>query len=162
MRCGWLRRPADSCPLAQVAVEGAPLPAGAANFDDLIALLSVDVADWVVRPGDTLDVALSWQGLDTLTEDYTVFVHLLDAADRIVGQVDSWPVQGTYPTSRWRPGTPISDRYSIAVTADAAPGRYRLEIGWYLLSTMRRLTVLGPDGMARDDRVLLEGVVVPE
>lgn len=162
MRCGWLRRLADSCPLARVAVEGTPLPAGAANFDDLIALLSVDVADWVVRPGDTLDVALTWQALDTLTEDYTVFVHVLDAADRIVGQVDSWPVQGTYPTSRWRPGTPISDGYSIAVAADAAPGRYRLEIGWYLLSTMRRLTVLGPDGMARDDRVLLEGVVVPE
>ncbi len=162
LRCGWLRPPAESCSLAQLVVEGAPLPAGAVNFDDLIALLSTDIHDLEPQPGGTLDVTFEWQALTPVTEDYTVFVHLLDAADKIVGQVDAWPVHGTYPTSQWLPGGTITDRHTIAVGHDAVPGPYRLEIGWYLLSTMRRLNVLDPAGNVTDDRVLLEGLAIPE
>ena len=162
LRCGWLRPPAESCSLAQLVVEGAPLPAGAVNFDDLIALLSTDIHELEPQPGGTLGVTLVWQALAPVTEDYTVFAHLLDAADKIVGQVDAWPVQGTYPTSQWLPGRTVTDRHTIAVGHDAAPGPYRLEIGWYLLSTMRRLNVLDPVGNVTDDRVLLEGLAIPE
>jgi hypothetical protein len=146
--------------LAKITVQGAPLPAGATNFDDLIALLSVDVADLALGPGGTLDVTLNWQALAPIPQDYTLFLHLLDAADRIVGQIDSWPVEGTYPTSQWPTGTPILDRYSIPIAPDAAPGAYRLEIGWYLLETMKRLDVLASDGTPVDNRVLLDGFVV--
>ncbi len=161
LHCGWLRPPAESCSLAQVVVRGAPLPAGAVNFDDLIGLLSTDIPDLELQPGGTLGVTLVWQALAPIAEDYTVFVHLLGAGDKIVGQVDAWPVQGTYPTSQWLPGRTVADRHAIVVSHDAVPGPYRLEIGWYLLGTMRRLHVLDPVGNATDDRVLLEGLAIP-
>jgi hypothetical protein len=142
-------------------VREAPLPAGAVNFDDLIGLLSTDISDLELQPGGTLGVTLVWQALAPIAEDYTVFVHLLGAGDKIVGQVDAWPVQGTYPTSQWLPGRTVTDRHTIVVGHDAVPGPYRLEIGWYLLGTMRRLHVLDPAGNATDDRVLLEGLAIP-
>jgi hypothetical protein len=156
MRCGWPAQLVNSCPLAQVTIQGAPLPAGATNFDDLIALLSTDV----VQTGGVFDVTLTWQALAPIAQDYTLFLHVLDAADRIVGQVDAWPVQGTFPTSQWLAGVPITDRYHIPIVPDAVPGAYRLEIGWYLLDTMKRLDVLAADGDAVDDRILLEGFVI--
>jgi hypothetical protein len=160
VRCGWPARNSTRCPLTEITVQGAPLPTGATNFDDLIALLSADVANLVLRPGGTLDVTLTWQALAPISQDYTLFLHLLDAADRIVGQIDAWPVQGTFPTSQWPAGTPIPDRYSIPIKLDAAPGAYRLEIGWYLLETMKRLDVLAADGAAVNNRVLLDGFVI--
>jgi hypothetical protein len=156
MRCGWPAQLVINCPLAQVTIQGAPLPAGATNFDDLIALLSTDV----VQTGGVLDVTLTWQALAPIAQDYTLFLHVLDAADWIVGQVDAWPVQGTFPTSQWLAGVPITDRYHIPIAPDAVPGAYRLEIGWYLLDTMKRLDVLAADGNAVDDRILLEGFVI--
>jgi hypothetical protein len=160
MRCGWLARPAVSCPLAEVAVLGAPLPAGAVNFQDLVALHSTQVASYVLQPGGTLEVTLTWQALAPIEDDYTVFLHVLDAADGIDGQVDAWPVQGTYPTSQWSAGEIITDPYRIPIAPDAAPGVYRLEVGWYLLGTMRRLNVLSAGGEVVADRVLIEGFVV--
>jgi hypothetical protein len=160
MRCGWLARPAASCPLAEVAVQGGPLPAGAVNFQDLVALLSTDIATYALQPGGTLEVTLTWQALAPMEEDYTVFLHVLDSADWIAGQVDAWPVQGTYPTSQWPAGEIITDTYRIAIDPDAAPGAYRLEIGWYLLGTMRRLNVVAAGGETLDDRVLMEGLVI--
>jgi hypothetical protein len=160
MRCGWLARPALSCPLAEVSVLGAPLPAGAINFQDLVALRATQVASYTLRPGGTLEVTLTWQALAPIEDDYTVFLHVLDPADRIVGQVDAWPVQGTYPTSQWPVGEIITDPYRIRIASDAAPGAYRLEVGWYLLGTMRRLNVLSAEGEAVEDRVLMEGFVV--
>ena len=56
---------------------------------------------------------MSWQALAPLEEDYTVFVQVLDSEDNIVGQVDSWPVQGTFPTGRWQPGEVVEDPYLV-------------------------------------------------
>ncbi len=129
------------------------LPAGAANFDDRVALLAVAVdADGLV-PGGQLPVTLTWQGLAPMTENYTVFVQVLDAADRLVGQVDAWPVQGTFPTSQWTPGEVVRDPYLVQLAAELPPGDYRLHVGLYLLATMARLPVLDASGTAVDDKV---------
>jgi hypothetical protein len=161
LRCGWLQGLATSCPLGTITVSSAPLPPGAVNFADLIALLEVELPDPVLRPGGTLDVTLIWKALGPIGDNYTAFLHILDEADQIVGQVDAWPIQGTYATSQWTPGETVRDPYRIPVAPDAAPGRYRLEIGWYLLGTMRRLNVVDSAGMAIDDRVLLENLLLP-
>ena len=115
-----------------------------------------------MQPGGELVVELQWQPLAQMDEDYTRFVHVLDAADHIVGQLDSWPVQGTWPTSQWSSGTEVTDVVQLFIEPDASPGPYRLEVGWYLLETMQRVPVLNDDGAPVDDRVLLEGLVVPE
>lgn len=150
--CGWLAWPTTGCVVAEIAISGAPLANGATNFDDRIALLGVDVADESFAPGGKLPVILTWQGLAEMNEDYTVFVQVLDAADRIVGQMDAWPVQGTRPTSTWQPGDTIIDPYNVQLSPDLPPGDYRLHVGLYLLATGQRLSVLDSMGNAVDDK----------
>lgn len=155
--CGWLKMPTTGCAVAEIDISGIPLPDGATNFDDRIALLDMEV-DWgAFTPGGRLPVTLTWQGLAGMSEDYTVFVQVLDAADQIVGQVDAWPVQGTRPTSTWRPGEIVVDPYIVQLNPDippVSPGDiYRLHVGLYLLATGQRLPVVDGAGNAVDDKV---------
>jgi hypothetical protein len=160
--CGWLAPQPGICELAAIEVSGVALPAGATNFADKIALLDVEASKTILQPGGLLPVTLTWQGLAPLTADYTVFVQVVDEQDRIVGQVDSWPLQGTYPTSQWRPGVVVRDPYEIRLEPELPPGNYRLLVGWYLLATRQRLPVLDESGTPVEDRVVLPGFVVPE
>jgi hypothetical protein len=160
--CGWLAPRAGSCPLARVEVSGVALPQSATNFGDRIALLHVAVPQTTLQPGALLPVTLTWQPLAPLSEDYTVFVQVVDEQDRIVGQVDSWPLQGTYPTSQWRPGEVIRDPYSIRLQEPLPAGNYRLLAGFYLLATGQRLPVLDASGAPIDDKSVLPGLVVPD
>lgn len=158
--CGWLAPLTAGCSLGEVQVEGAPLPDGATNFDDQAALLQVDIPQTELQPGGQLAVSLRWQALAQMTEDYTVFVQVLDAQDRLVGQVDSWPVQGTFPTSQWTPGETISDPYLVQLSSDLPPGDYRLNIGLYLLATLQRLPVVDSSGVVVDDKLEVGGLTV--
>jgi hypothetical protein len=160
--CGWLARPTTGCVLGQVEVSGLALPEGSTNFGDKIALLSVSIPNPELQPGGQWAVSLRWQALAPIEENYTVFVQMLDAEDRIVGQVDSWPLQGTLPTGQWQQGEVINDPYSVQLANDMPPGAYRLNVGWYLLETLRRLPVLDQSGLAIDDKVVLPGLSVPD
>ncbi|MBP6015571.1 MAG: DUF2723 domain-containing protein [Candidatus Promineofilum sp.] len=157
--CGWLRRPTTGCIVAEIIISGAALPEGATNFDDKIALLDVTVETAGLTPGGQLLVTLTWRALTKMSEDYTVFVQVLDAADRIVGQVDAWPVQGTRPTGDWRPGEDIVDPYVVQLSPDMQPGDYRVIVGLYLLATGQRLPVIDDAGHAVDDRVVISVIL---
>jgi hypothetical protein len=161
-RCGWLRGASEGCPLTQVEMSGVPLPDGAINFDDRIALLGIDIADYELQPGGVLDVTLDWQSLAPMGEDYTLFLQVLDGQDRIVGQVDSWPLQGTLPTSAWPAGERITDRHQVQLNPELPAGAYRLAVGWYLLATLQRLPVLDSAGSMVDDRHIVSGLSVAE
>ncbi len=54
-------------------------------------------------------IVLEWSTYATLNADYTTFVQVLDAEDRILAQVDRQPQHGDAPTSTWRAGDRISD-----------------------------------------------------
>ena len=156
--CGWLASPTSGCVLGEVTISGVPLPQDAANFDDKIALLSIDLPAEPLQAGGTLPVQLRWQGLADMAQDYTVFLQVLDDQDQIVGQVDAWPLQGTYPTSRWQAGEIVDDVYEIQLSGDRPPGNYRLQAGFYLLATLRRLPVLDAQGQPVDDKVRVSGL----
>lgn len=159
-RCRWLATPSAGCSLGRIDVQGVALAEGAANYADTIALLEVDVSDATLEAGGRLGVTLTWQALAPISEDYTVFVQVVDAQDQIVGQVDSWPLHGTYPTSQWRAGEVVQDGYQIQLPGELEPGRYRLLVGWYLLATQQRLPVVDESGAAVDDRVVIPGLTV--
>jgi hypothetical protein len=159
--CGWLSRKTAGCVLGRVEVSDLQVPEGASNFADKIALISVELPEKILQPGGQVPVHLTWQALTSIDEDYTVFVQILDENDRIAGQVDSWPVQGTYPTSQWQTGEEIKDPYLVWLKGDLPPGEYRLNVGLYLLETLRRLPVLGEDGAPIDDKVEAPGLVIP-
>ena len=160
--CGWLRPASHFCVLGQVEVSGVPLPERAVNFNDQIALLDIELEPATLIPGGQLNLVLHWQGLAPMNQDYTVFVQVLDDQERIVGQIDAWPRQGTFPTSQWSPGATVRDPHQLWLDGDMPPGRYRLYVGWYLLADLRRLPVLDRAGAPVDDKFVYPDLRVEE
>lgn len=112
------------------------------NFANQIALVGYD-APKQISPGGAMSVKLNWRALTSMTDDYTVFVHLVDANGNIIAQKDDQPQSGTYPTSFWDVGETIADEYVLAIPRDTAPGDYKIEIGVYRASDGTRLDIEG-------------------
>jgi len=74
------------------------------------------------------EIRLTWSAERTIHENYTVFLHALDADGKIVGQIDRWPQDGAYPTSTWRRGNCVVDTYTFA---ELAPSWERIVLGLY-------------------------------
>jgi hypothetical protein len=107
-----------------------------------------------VRPGASVDVTLYWGALQPLAENYTVFVHLLDAQGHLVASHDGMPMMGRYPTGAWLPGDIVPDTHHIALDAGLAPGTYRLQVGMYPWPSLERLPVWDAQGAAQPERVV--------
>lgn len=128
--------------------------------------LEMHWADGIVLAGyslhpQTLTLTLYWRATDTSSQDYTVFVHLLDESGAPRGQGDGPPVGGDYPTSFWEPGEVITDKHRVDVDADAPPGSYRLAVGLYRLADGTRLAVWDAAGTPQpDNRVILPVEIV--
>jgi hypothetical protein len=159
-RCGWLAPLTPVCELPPIALNDAAVAEGAIVFDNQIVLRQAKIETSEAGAGDVIRVVLQWQSLKTITEDYTVFVHLLGPDGQVYGQVDYWPVGGTLGTSQWRPGQIIDDPYLVTLMPDAPPGEYEAEIGLYLLETLARLSVVNGEGVPIDDKVLVSGLRV--
>jgi hypothetical protein len=137
-----------------------------ASFGGQVALLGYAVEGeaaeglTTVESGQTLQLTLYWQARQPPDKSYTVFVHLVGAGERIVGQQDSVPVGGTYPTTLWVPGEIVVDEYALTVKPEAPAGRYRLAVGLYDATTSTRLLVSDAAGIASPDgRVWLDSVI---
>ena len=156
--CGWLAPSRDACPMTELEILAAR--GGLANFGDRVLLLDAEVEKDTATPGELIPVRLRWRGLRPLEDDYTVFVHLVGPDGRLRGQVDSWPVQGSYPTSQWSPGRDVADGYDVRLDGDAPTGDYRVEVGWYLLETMERLQVLDKAGEPMADSFVVGRLTV--
>ena len=157
-RCSWLGRLTATCAVGVVQVQ--PVHEGIADFDGRVLLLSAEVGAEMIDPGGTVPVTLRWRGLQDMEEDYTVTVQLLGPDGRLHGQVDAWPVQGTFPTSQWVPGQVVTDPYQVLLAGDAPPGRYQVVVGWYLLRTMERLPVVNEAGRAIADHAVVGELLV--
>ena len=90
-------------------------------------------------------VKLFWRALKTIDEDYTVFVHLVDANGKIIAQKDDQPQRGAYPTSFWDAGEVIGDEHALTIPRDALSGTYQVEVGIYRVSDGARLPVRDGD-----------------
>jgi len=102
-----------------------------ANFADRIELLGYDLDVHSVEPGQTIHLALYWKALREMEKNYTVFTHLLGEDGRIYGQHDKIAASETYPTSHWRTGTIVRDKFKLTVLSEAPPGKYVIEVGLY-------------------------------
>jgi hypothetical protein len=145
-----------------------------ANLGGQTELLGYDLDSDQLQACEAVHLTLYWRALDEMEVSYTVFVHLINKEDRIWGQRDSVPGNGTLPTTGWVKGEVIADEYEFTIRPDAPPGEYLIEIGLYDAQTGQRLPVLSkacpepsqrveepvPGGMAQEDRILLNEVIV--
>ena len=105
-------------------------------------------------PGEALDVTLYWEAQSPPVENYTVFVHLVDADGQVVAAHDGMPGENSFPTRAWPPGQLVSDNHQLDLLPDLAPGTYQVNVGLYLLETGERLPVRDASGMEQVDRTL--------
>jgi hypothetical protein len=89
-------------------------------------------------------VVLYWQARATISEDYSLFVHWLDASGHVLAQSDAMPNAGHSPTTLWRVGDVVRDVHILPPNAAAhhngiPNGVHSVHLGIYLLSTLERL-----------------------
>jgi len=99
----------------------------------------------VVQPAaDRLAVQLSWSAARPVGANYGVSLRLFDASGQIRVSLDTQPGYGFLPTSLWRPGEMVVDRYTLALPEDLPAGDgNHLEVLLYPVPT------LAPIGQAR-------------
>ncbi len=128
----------------------------AINFGGLIELMG-----YTLTPvSDGMKVTLFWRATASSVQDYTAFVHVVNADDQIVAQVDMQPLDGRYPTSVWSPGELIVEERTVSPIPG---GAYRIFVGWYWHHEggWERLSVASERSSSAPDRALLETIRLP-
>jgi MFS family permease len=115
-----------------------------ADFMDKVTLLGYETHP--APSSAALSLTLYWRARAPMTVDYTVFLHVVDEAGKVVAQGDAPPVAGHYPTHWWDPGEVVADKHTIPLPEDLRPGDYRVLIGVYSPATGERLPRAGASG----------------
>ncbi len=148
--------PTGPVPIGQPAVRQPASLAGG------VRLHGFSLSPAALRPGQTLRVTLFWSAERALPTSSSVFVQVLDAADRVVAQHDGVPVEGRCPTTTWGPEGPLADEHTLTLPPTLAPGVYRLIAGLYSPFTGQRLTVQeGPRDRTSAGSILLAPLASP-
>lgn len=110
------------------------------DYGGKVRLLGCDVQPTVVEPGEKVVVTLYWQALQAMEEDYIVYVHLFGQRGEKIGQRDTYPGLGRFPTSLWRPGDVFADPIAVPIQSEAGrPVLATVEAGLYVRKTKERL-----------------------
>jgi 4-amino-4-deoxy-L-arabinose transferase-like glycosyltransferase len=126
-----------------------------------VSLLGYRVEQRNVEPGALLWIDGCWSTDEKIAEDYIVFIQLLTENDLIAAQKDTYHGLGTFPTSKWRPGTMFCDRYPLRLR-DTSPARStsQVAIGLYRASG-ERLQVQS-DGKSSGDNFRFAGPAITD
>ncbi len=125
-----------------------------AKVGDTIRLLGFEPVG-ALSPGSTLDLSLYWEATGAPSENYVVFVHLLNAAGDLVVGHDGQPFGGRYPTQAWLSGDIVPDVHSLSLGAEVPLGTYRLQVGMYRWPSLERLPIWDSQGVEQPDRVII-------
>jgi len=103
-----------------------------ANFANQVKLLGYDLPERQVEAGQGFPVTMYWQAPPNLPPqtNFIQFNQLLDYSGALRGGYDRLPLED-YSTLLWAPGEIVSDGYVVPVDADAPPGEYYLNVGYY-------------------------------
>ncbi|MBN1259691.1 MAG: glycosyltransferase family 39 protein, partial [Anaerolineae bacterium] len=147
--------------LNTVAASTVPLPL---TYDDEVQLLSAEIRQRRLAPGETFEVHACWTTRRPINSDYTVFLQLLGPENLIVAERRTYPGLGRFPTSLWPVGRAFCDNYRMEVgTWAPQPMVYRLEIGLFTAEHNRRLQARDEQGQAIDPPIVTQvAVVAPE
>lgn len=125
------------------------------RLENNIALLAFDLPRMQARPGEEVPVILYWQALDPVSENLSVFVHLLGPNGRLWGQSDALN-PADFPTTRWLFDRLMRDEHVAALQPDAPPGMYTVRAGLWDRYAGVRMHVLDENGQIIDQ----DGVVL--
>ncbi len=81
--------------------------------------------------GTILRVALYWELLEEMDQNYTVFVHAITNDETVIGQHDSWPADTHRPTSVLPAGEKVRDVHYLTLEKAVAVDDLSLRVGLY-------------------------------
>ncbi len=141
-------------------LEPPPAPdSWAAELGDHIALVNATIRPAQTTAGQRVQVLVRWYvPVGAPERDYTTLIHLGPPDAPPLSTGDSPPLGGAYPTSAWRNGETIDDRYFLLIPGGLAPGPYPVWIGLYDPATGQRLPVV-VEGELQPNGVYLAGWV---
>lgn len=104
-------------------------------FNDELRLIGVEVPPGPYRATETVPVTAYWEVLQAVPVNYSVFIHLYgNGGQTTLGQLDTYPGLGAWPTTLLAPGDVLRDTYPVplSVAAEAAaPARLQVAVGLY-------------------------------
>jgi len=116
-------------------------------YGDGARLIGISLDRTSVSPGDWLNMTLCWVAVRPMTNNYTLFVHLLGRENLVIGARNTWPGLGRFPTSLWPVGQAFCDVTPVRVETWAdAPELYSIEAGLYDAKTDDRLEAANESG----------------
>jgi len=127
-------------------------------FEDGIMLLGLEAR---LLSSDTILLRLEWSTGSPLSENYSVFTHLIRPDGGLAAQHDSWPAVGSRPTSSWQTGERIVDYHWLDLPPGSPSGTYEVRVGLYQTETLQRLQLLEPM-QAEGDSVTLHLSLRPQ
>jgi len=118
----------------------------AADFADQFALVGCGLARQQVEYRQEVGIALQWRLLQRTTQDYYLFVRLVDAQGEVWGQRDGPLTDSTLTrTSAWQETSSHLCYDTIPLVPGIPPGQYWLVLGLYRLDDLARLTIVAAD-----------------
>ncbi|MCP4423320.1 MAG: hypothetical protein GY803_02400 [Chloroflexi bacterium] len=125
------------------------------SFNNEIGLVGFGLNKTAVAPGDSVTLSFLWRSLDEkMTQDYTMFVHLLDEDGRLLTQHDAPPQNK--PTSAWLRQEIIRAQSTITIPPGTRNGEAHLIVGVYAWPSLERLPVVCGQAMQGDTIPLTE------
>ena len=109
--------------------------------------------------GDQLGVFLYWTSRQPIAERLKVFVHIVDEQGELVGQHDSEPQVGGYPTNEWKAGESVCDFHLVSLGRRLPPGAYAIRVGLYQESTGQRVGITAAKNQASVDNAVEIGTL---
>ncbi len=80
-------------------------------------------------------LTLLWQSDEAISQNYSIFVHVLDQQGNLISQADGVPYDGLYPLTHWLPNSLIKDVRQLDLNSQA----HTLALGIYDPAADRRL-----------------------
>ena len=135
------------------------------DFQPPRAVGPLDLEAWThaeLQPGAPLAATLYWRKRDFIDSQINTSLRLVDSNGIIIAQDDGPPARGLFPTYAAET-VQMPDPKTLAIPADLAPGRYRVDVVAYDVATMQpagppvtpgwlRLGADTPPTVERDER----------
>ncbi len=118
--------------------------------------IALELADYTLN-GDNLTIDLNWRVTDTVSDNLTVFVHLLGPDGSLITQADGYPLRGMLPFWLWQPSQTMQDHRVLTFPPDAPAGGYQVGVGVYDQGSALRQPLLDDSGnpLAEDVAIVL-------
>jgi len=116
------------------------------NLDHKLTFLGQGISRRRAGPGESIHVSLWWQAQGQPERDYALSVFLTDEEGNILGELRRQPLDGDYPTSRWKAEEIVHDRFDYPIPPETPPEVYRLSVRVFDMETGEYLPLVGDPG----------------